>query len=262
MVLRRLDETTGIPAGQQPYQERENPVLKKWTWLVTALLIFTCGSAQAADDSGWDRFVQGLGQSIYFAAFPTATYKGVELGTIRPGANGTDVVFVVYGISAFDDDSLWTEVIITVKGSDIVDLRWGKNNAILSQPGETMKNLGILLDNLNKQSQANQTPSSTVRLTWVLSNRCQYGADVQVRFYDLTNNFVWPDGGKVFLVTRGATHEISIDTYRGAKVCIGAEPNVASPSSYWGVGVGNKYGCQDCCYTADNAKVSWAFGCL
>jgi hypothetical protein len=220
---------------------------------------------QAMAESSWDKFVHDIGQSVYFFAFPTATYKGVELTAIRQGTNGTDVVFKVYGISAFDGDSLWTEVITTVKNSSVVDLRWGANNAILAKPGETMKSIGKLLEDINKQSQASQiqsqTQASTVRLTWVLANRCGYSSGLQVRFFDVTNNFTWPAEGKVFVLARGETREISVDTYEGGKVCIGAAPYVDSPNSYWGVGILNEQSCKDCCYLASNARVSWPLSC-
>lgn len=236
-------------------------MIRKWLGVVIALILTLTCPVQADDDSGWDSYVQGIGQAVYFAAFPTATYRGVTLKTIRQGTTGTDLVFVVYGISAFDDDSLWTEVIVTVADSKVVNLRWGANNAILAKPGSTMNAVGKLLADLNKESQANQSASSTVRMTWVLPNQCGYSEGLQVRFFDTTKDFVWPDEGKIFLLARGETREISIDTYRGDQVCIGAEPYVSSPSTYWGVGISHEYGCEACCYTADNIRVSWPLSC-
>ncbi len=236
-------------------------MLKRWAWIITALIMLSVSPINATEDSAWESFVHAIGQSVYFAAFPTATYNGADLTGIRQGANGTDVVFKVYGISAFGGGNLWTEVIITVKDSSVVDLRWGDNNAILAQPGSTMKNIGKLLNDLNEQSQASKPPSSMVRLAWVLPNGCSYSSGLQVRFFDVTKNLVWPPEDKVFRLARGETLEINIDTYSGDKVCIGATPYEASASTYWGAGLSNEYSCTDCCYIASNARVSWPFSC-
>jgi hypothetical protein len=228
-------------------------VPKKWVWIAAVLAVISISAAQAADDSMWDGVVRRIGKAVYFAAFPTATYRGADLSVIRPGADGTDVVFVVYGVSAFGGGNLWTEVIATEKDGRLVGLRWGANNAILAKPGETLRSVGKLLEDLNRQAQAGQTRASTVRMTWVLSNRCGDESGAEVRFFDVTRNFVWPPENKVYVLARGETLEVSLDTYGGDSVCVGATPYVASPTFYWGVGLASEHSCKDCCYLASPA---------
>jgi tetratricopeptide (TPR) repeat protein len=115
------------------------------------------GAAAAAAGSSWGSFVRAIGKRVYFFAFPTAKYSHSELEIIRPGADDTtEVVFVVHGLSAFDDSDLWTEVVLAMRGTRAVDLRWGQTNAILTRPGETMKAIGELLQEVNRQSQTPQ----------------------------------------------------------------------------------------------------------
>jgi hypothetical protein len=238
-------------------------MLKKMAWVVAVLIVIATSPLQADDTSVWDKLVQGIGKSTYFAAFPTATYKGAKFRTTTRTEDGTEVVFEVYGLSAFDHSDLWTEVIVTVKDFEISNVRWGRNNALLAQPGETLKNLGDLLVEINKQIQANQRPNpATVRLTWVVQNQCPYAPGFQVKIFDETNNLTWPTAtGDIFPLAAGVTSEINVDTYKGAKVCIGAKPNVASSESHWGVGIDNQYGCDQCCFIADNSRVTWPLTC-
>lgn len=109
-------------------------------------------SAQSNDDgAGWQKFVDGVGAAVYKFAWPTATYQSVGFEGISRTADGVDVKIRVRGISAFDDGPLWTDVILQVRNGKIDDIRWGANNAVLAAPGETMKALGALLVELNKE---------------------------------------------------------------------------------------------------------------
>jgi hypothetical protein len=237
-------------------------MLKKWAWIVAALIIIATSPLQAEDTSAWDSFTQKIGKSIYFAAFPSATYKGAKFRTTTHTDDGTEIVFEVYGLSAFDDSDLWTEVIVTVKDFKISRVRWGRNNAFWRQPGETLQDMAALLVEINKQIQASQTSHpATVRITWVVQNQCRYAPGFQARIFDRTHNFTWPAAGEVFLLASGVTSEINIDTYKGAEVCIGAKPNASSAEPHWGVGIDNQYGCDNCCVTADNSRVAWPLTC-
>src|SRR4051812_25523417 len=53
----------------------------------------------------WDSVVKSIGKDVYLAAFPAATYRGARLINVAEGVDGrvTEVAFVVYGNSAFDN---------------------------------------------------------------------------------------------------------------------------------------------------------------
>jgi hypothetical protein len=232
-------------------------MMKRLALIVAMLALFFSGRAYANE---WDNFVEGIGKSVYFMAWPTATYGGVKFKDIRTDANGTDVVFIVYGTSAFGGGNLWTEAIVTVRDSSIVNLRWGENNAILAQPGETIKNIGKALEDLNRENHT--VPATLVRFTWVLSDRCQDNLGIRVRFFDAANDLVWPGEGKVFLIPDGETREMAISAYSGSTVCFGAESDSPSPKLYWGVGATHQYGCDTCCYVVgNNNKVELPLRC-
>lgn len=263
-------------------------MLRKLIWAATAAAVLLSAEAARAEESSWDSFVKGIGKIVYFAAFPTATYRRAWMERIHRGDNGTEVIFVVDGISAFDDSDLWTEAIVTVKDFRVVDLRFGDSNAILSAPGQTMKNLGVVLSDLNRQYQASHpapaaptppptpTPApvpapvaidppapapSVVHMTWVLSNQCAYSPGLKARFFDITRNFIWPvDRERVFTLAPRTTQEVTIDTYKGDKVCIGAS-YLYSEDSYWGVGPSNNHDCPNCCAVATGGRVDWPITC-
>jgi hypothetical protein len=260
-------------------------MFRKLVWAATAAAVLLSTPAARAEDSSWDSFVDGIGKMVYFAAFPTATYRGARLDRIHRGDNGTEVIFIVDGISAFDDSDLWTEAIVTVRNLQVVDLRFGDSNAVLSAPGATMKNLGLVLADLSKQYQAShptaapapppQAPPppppltfdppaptlSVVHMTWVLSNQCAYSPGLKARFFDVTRNFAWPaDRGKIFTLAPLTTEKVAIDTYKGDTVCIGAS-YLYTEATYWGVGPSNDHNCPSCCFTADDGKVDWPITC-
>ncbi len=259
-------------------------MLRKLIWASAAAALLLSAQPSLAEESTWDSFVNGIGKAVYFAAFPTAAYRGARLERIHRGSDATEIVFIVYGISTFDHDDLWTEAIVTVKNLQVVNLRFGDSNAVLSAPGSTMKNLGMILADLTKQYQARHgadapppappTPPSApptaypptsslvvVHMTWVLPNRCSYASGLQARFFDATRNFVWPaDRGKVFALPPLTTKEVTIDSYQDDIVCIGASYR-DSEATYWGVGPSNDHTCPNCCFAANNGRVDWPMTC-
>ena len=108
--------------------------------------------AQSDDDqSSWQNFVDSVGAAVYKFAWPTATYQRVNFQGVSTMPDGVNLKFRVHGISAFDNGPLWTDVILQVRNGKVDDIMWGENNAVLAKPGETMKALGSLLVELNKQ---------------------------------------------------------------------------------------------------------------
>lgn len=112
------------------------------------------------DVSWYKNFINNIGEALYFSAWPTATYKEVTLEGISRAYDGVNIKVKLHGKSAFDESSLWTEVIVEVRDGEIKDIKWGKNNAILAQPGETITGFGELLVELNKEYSRNKQQKS------------------------------------------------------------------------------------------------------
>lgn len=107
------------------------------------------------EGNGLSRFVNGIAALTYRYAWPTAKYSSFECCQAeRADGGGRNVLFRLHGQSAFDGGDLWTDVIIAL-GRDwsIQGMRFGKNNALIAQPGETMGAIGQVLLELNAEAQ-------------------------------------------------------------------------------------------------------------
>lgn len=130
---------------------------------VLILIANSVSSAWAENDrerSWYKDFVDGIGGTLYYLSWPTATYKGASFEGVSNVYNGVDIKIKLNGISSFDDSSLWTEVIVNVRNGEVRDISWGRNNAILAQPGEAIKALGVVISELNKEYSRSKGSSS------------------------------------------------------------------------------------------------------
>jgi hypothetical protein len=118
--------------------------------LCLSLLACTTSSAQDQQEHRLHDFVDSAGELIYFLAWPTATYEGVKFDGVQRAPGGFDVQATVYGRSGIDDSSLWTQVILEIRDGQVSNLRWGRNDAVLFQPGQSMSMLGSALQELTR----------------------------------------------------------------------------------------------------------------
>lgn len=98
-------------------------------------------------------------------------------------------------------------------------------------------------------------PSSTARMEWSLSDGCNDGRGIAVRLFDKSNNLVWPGGGQYWYADPGRSVDVVIACQRSARICFGAETEPRT-SSYWGVGLDGNRGCDACCFTCGDIRVS------
>ncbi|MES1240630.1 MAG: DUF1036 domain-containing protein [Acidobacteriota bacterium] len=156
--------------------------------LLLALVGLLAGAPRlrADDDSSYRGFVNSVAKSLYFLAWPTATYESVEFGDVDFVSSGADVSFRLHGKSAFDDGPLWVDVVIEVRNGDITDLRWGRNNAILAQPGSTIKYMAQELARINSEHPSGQTlsSSSAAGFGYVFTNRCSISVELAIHYMD------------------------------------------------------------------------------
>jgi hypothetical protein len=91
--------------------------------------------------------------------------------------------------------------------------------------------------------------NSTVRFT--ITDGCDNGIQIRYKFYDVTNNLVWPSSSTHYATlfyNASYAHDLTCRT--GANICYGAR----NESYYWGVDVdGSKY-CSNCCITCQNGN--------
>lgn len=166
-----------------------------------AVIAATCGfmlllnatsialASQESDTSLYRQFIDGIAGTLYFFAWPTATYTGVTLNGISRVNGGVDINIKLNGVSALDNGPLWTEVILEVRNGEISDIRWGRNNAILFQPGESMTAFGEALAELNREYQSStlaeqqfesaQVPSG---YPFYVTNNCHHSIKLAIRY--------------------------------------------------------------------------------
>lgn len=104
------------------------------------------------EDSWYTKFVNSIGQSIYYLAWPTASYRGIQLQNVIKKNGRIYYVVAVYGLSGFDQSSLWSQVVLETYNGEISDLRWGDHNALISPPGQTIATLGEALKEINRSN--------------------------------------------------------------------------------------------------------------
>ena len=118
---------------------------------VVACIAATARAQQDTDERRIQRFVDDVGKTLYFLAWPFAKYEGVRFNGLSRVAGGADAKLTLSGISALDGDDLWTEVVLEIRNGRISNVRWGRHNALVFKPGETVSALGDVLAELNKQ---------------------------------------------------------------------------------------------------------------
>jgi hypothetical protein len=92
-------------------------------------------------------------------------------------------------------------------------------------------------------------PTSTI--TFQITDGCNDGYSIDYKFYDETNNLVWPSSSTYYYTSyynTAYTNSLSCNT--GAKVCYGGNTGTL----YWGVGVDNTQSCADCCISCQEGN--------
>src|SRR4051812_9131326 len=82
--------------------------------------------------------------------------------------------------------------------------------------------------------------------TWTIKDGCLDGLGIYIRFFDETNDIVFPNSSQGYSIASGHTGVVKLSVKRGAKICYGAEPSNLQ-DIYWGVDIDNSQGCDSCC---------------
>lgn len=170
------------------------------SWIVSSICMFLLIASPAIlrgdDDSreSYKSFADAVGESLYFLAWPTAEYQRVSFGGVSFTSNGADVSFRLHGKSGFDGGHLWVDVVVEIRNGEITNLRWGDNNAILAQPGSTMKAMGEILAELNEEYSQSQGGGARQSGTsqgyrYYFTNNCSRPVTLAIRYRDVAGQW-------------------------------------------------------------------------
>jgi hypothetical protein len=173
-------------------------------------------------------------------------------------ANGKLIAtFLLYGTSALDGSELWTQCFVTFDGFNPIDIRFGRNNAVVP-PGLTAGLMKQLLEDM--QRRANETKAVANSQTWTITDKCTDRQGIFVRLFEPTEKLAWPNWKHHYHIERGGTRTLTITIKPGERICYGARPD-RDKSKFWGVGLDNSRRCDDCCYHATDPVVQVDLGC-
>ena len=79
---------------------------------------------------------------------------------------------------------------------------------------------------------------------------------VDVVLHAVSRRRAWPGGDEVYSLKDSNWHSFRLSCVPGEKICFGAGVR-GNYSESWGVGVENRSGCSNCCYTCSGNEVSW-----
>jgi hypothetical protein len=117
-------------------------------------------------------------------------------------------------------------------------------------PTTRQDNVGFKLEELLQPKACPQGGNAT--FTWTIIDGCVDGSGLYVRFFDETNNLVFPNSSQAYIINSGRSSVIKLSVKRGAKICYGAEPTDRD-GSYWGVSLDDNEGCTNCCNIVPNS---------
>lgn len=92
-------------------------------------------------------------------------------------------------------------------------------------------------------------PPGNATFTWTVTDGC-FNGGLFVRFFDETNNLVWPNSSQVYVINNGRSSVFRLSVKRGAKICYGADSG--NGAFYWGVSAEGDQSCPDCCNIVPN----------
>lgn len=90
-------------------------------------------------------------------------------------------------------------------------------------------------------------------LRWQLNDACPDNFGLVARFFDKTDEGLWPDSTHVYVAESGGSIARPLSCKTGNKICYGAEPD-GDPTRYWGVGIDGDQGCEGCCTTCGDVE--------
>lgn len=88
----------------------------------------------------------------------------------------------------------------------------------------------------NSQQSSGSSGGTSV-LAVQVTDSCDDGNTIYYRFFDETDNLLWPDSSTYYYATQSQTFTSNLQCKTGANVCFGATENTSTDSPYWGSAV-------------------------
>ena len=98
-------------------------------------------------------------------------------------------------------------------------------------------------------------------LSFQITDSCNNGYTVYYKFFDETDNLVWPSATQAYYIDYGQTFTSTLQCNTGDKICYGASDADNDALGYWGVGVSGLESCTDCCYSCATSQVNLSLDC-
>jgi Pyruvate/2-oxoacid:ferredoxin oxidoreductase delta subunit len=93
-----------------------------------------------------------------------------------------------------------------------------------------------------------------------VTDGCSDGRGFQIKFFDVTNNLLWPNATEVYIIPTGETRNTTLSCRTGANVCYGARTDPRG-DGWWGVDLDRSKGCDNCCRTCSTSTASIRLTC-
>jgi hypothetical protein len=157
----------------------------------TALVAGSVTGIAAQDEPEARRFVDGIAELVFDAAWPTATFERFGLVGVAPVAGGYDAAVRLHGRSGWGGGPLWLDLVFEIRGGRLDDMRIGGHNAILAEPFSTIRALGEFIAGLAESSAPSAAPpparsSYAVRV----ANDCHLDISVWLHYRDDSGRWV------------------------------------------------------------------------
>ncbi len=110
--------------------------------------------------------------------------------------------------------------------------------------------VAVVLSMLAGSSAQTQTPYN---ITFQFKSNYKY--KVQVAFWSKSRNVVWPGNGRAYNLDDSQVHQVKLNCLGGERICYGGWVT-GNANLHWGVGADGKRGCQSCCYTCGDDKMT------
>jgi hypothetical protein len=111
-----------------------------------------------------------------------------------------------------------------------------------------------VVDCANEADEADDLCATFVVQTWVVSDGCDDGQDVQWRLWSEDGAWVWPNIEEVYVTAGlGARTSETIECLEGETICLGGGADDAA----WGVGIDGTMTCDRCCFACTSESIEY-----
>jgi hypothetical protein len=134
-----------------------------------------------------------------------------------------------------------------------------RSRSIITQPANGGAACPALTESQACNTQACSAPPETASIALSITDSCNDGYRIDYKFFDETNNLLWPSSTEIYYTNYYNTKYTSnLACKPGANICFGGTTGNTS----WGVGVNNTNSCTGCCVTcAESVTYSWNLTC-